>query len=80
MIFRIADTITEKMNKLDKYVGRIVRLKEQAYQRIAGRRKYIAEHQENFFLVAAIDRQMSRLICYGANRRIDVGPGEIVLI
>ena len=38
------------------------------------------EHQENFFLVAAIDRQMSRLICYGANRRIDVLPTEIVLI
>lgn len=68
------------MNKLEKYVGRIVRLKEQAYQRVAGRRKYGTEDQENCFLVAAIDRQMRRLICYGANRRIDVGPGEIVLI
>jgi len=68
------------MNKLEKYVGRIVRLNKQAYLRVAGRRKYGTEDQENCFLVAAIDRQMRRLICYGANCRIDVGPGEIVLI
>jgi len=68
------------MQKLEKYVGRIVRLKEQAFQRVAGRRKVVSEQLENCFLVAAIDRQMRRLICYGANQRIDVGPGEIVLI
>ena len=68
------------MHKLEKYVGRIVRLKQQAYERITKSRRKMPEHQENFFLVAAIDRQMSRLICYGANRRIDVLPTEIVLI
>lgn len=68
------------MHKLEKYVGRIVRLKQAAYQRIATRRKHVSEEHENCFLVAAIDRGMSRLICYGANHRIDVCPSEIVLI
>lgn len=68
------------MRRLEHYVGRIVRLKDQARQRLAGRRKYLAEDQENCFLVAAVDRQMRRLICYGANLRIDVVPAEIVLV
>ena len=68
------------MQTLDKYVGRIVRLKDQAYQRIARSRRRISAHQENFFLVAAVDRQLSRLICYGGDRRITVGPTDIVLV
>ena len=68
------------MHKLDHYVGRIVRLKDRAYEQIARRGRRFVEHQENCFLVAAVDRQLSRLICYGANRRIDVGPGDIVLV
>ncbi len=68
------------MHKLEKYVGRIVCLKQQAFERIMGKRRLIADHSENCFLVAAIDRQMSRLICYGANRRIDVGPADIMLL
>ena len=67
------------MHKLEKYVGRIVRLKQQAFERIKGSKGIFANH-ENCFLVAAIDRQMSRLICYGANRRIDVYAADIVLI
>ena len=67
------------MHKLEKYVGRVVRLKQQAFERIKGSRKFFAGH-ENCFLVAAIDSQMSRLICYGANRRIDVCATDIVLI
>ncbi len=68
------------MHKLDHYVGRIVRLKDQAYQQLIRRGRRLVEHQENFFLVAAVDRQVSRLICYGADRRIDVGPADIVLV
>ncbi|WP_305074098.1 hypothetical protein [Propionivibrio sp.] len=68
------------MHKLDHYVGRIVRLKDRAYEQIVRRGRRFVEHQENCFLVAAVDRQLSRLICYGANQRIDVGPGDIVLV
>jgi len=68
------------MHKLEKYVGRIVRLKQQACERIKGSRRIFIDNEENCFLVAAIDRQMSRLICYGANRRIDVCAADIVLI
>ena len=68
------------MHKLDHYVGRIVRLKDQAYQQLIRRGRRFIEHQENFFLVASVDRQLSRLICYGADRRIDVGPADIVLV
>ena len=49
------------MHKLDHYVGRIVRLKDQAYQQLIRRGRRLVEHQENFFLVAAVDRQVSRL-------------------
>lgn len=68
------------MHKLEKYVGRVVRLKDQAFARIAARRNRGGETSENCFLVAAIDRQMQRLICYGASRRIAVFPTEVVLI
>ena len=68
------------MHKLDHYVGRIVRLKDHAYQQLIRRGRRFVEHQENCFLVAAVDRPVSRLICYGADRRIDVGPADIVLV
>ena len=68
------------MQKLEKYVGRIVRLKQRALERITGGKRIFVDHEDNCFLVAAIDRQMSRLICYGANRRIDVCAADIVLI
>ena len=68
------------MHKLDYYVGRIVRLKDQAYQQLVRRGRRFVEEQENLFLVASVDRQLSRLICYGADRRIDVGAADIVLL
>jgi len=68
------------MHKLDYYVGRIVRLKDQAYQQLVRRGRRFVAHQENCFLVASVDRQLSRLICYGADRRIDVGAADIVLV
>ncbi len=69
-----------KMHKLEKYIGRIVRLRQQAYQRLSGRKHSPAEQQENRFLVAAIDRRMRQLICYGGNIRINVDPSEIILV
>jgi hypothetical protein len=43
-----------------------------------------AEHDDgefdNCFLVAAVSREMKKLICYGANTRIAVGAADVVLI
>ncbi|MFT3963147.1 hypothetical protein [Propionivibrio sp.] len=68
------------MRNLEKYLGRYVRLEQQAFQRIAANRNPRAGHLENHFLVAAVDRRMRRLICYGANRRVDARADEIVLV
>lgn len=69
-----------KMRKLERYVGRIVRLQQQAYLQIISRGQAIAERQENRFLVAAVDRRMRQLICYGGNFRINVSPSDIILV
>lgn len=68
------------MQRLEKYVGRIVRLKQQTYARVAARWRTSLGDDDNCFVVAAIDRQMRRLICYGANRRIAVVPADVVLV
>jgi len=66
--------------KLEKYVGRIVRLNQRAFQEIARRAKNQGAALENCFLVAGVSREMSKLICYGANLRIMVCASEVVLI
>lgn len=68
------------MHKLEKYVGRIVRLNKQAFQDVARRNKPNKAPPENFFLVAAVSREMRKLICYGANLRIAVGASDVVLV
>jgi len=68
------------MHKLERYVGRIVRLKTQAFQDAARRSKRNKEPLENCFLVAAVSREMHKLICYGASLRISVGAADVVLV
>lgn len=68
------------MEKLDRYVGRIVRLNKQAFQKIAQRAKRQGKALENCFLVAAVSREMRKLICYGADLRIAVSVSDVVLI
>ncbi len=66
--------------KLEKYVGRIVRLNQRAFQEIARRARNRGGVLENCFLVAGVSREMRKLICYGANLRIVVGATDVVLI
>lgn len=66
------------MKNLEMYVGRIVRLKQQAYQEIA--RRAHGANLENCFIVAAVSREMRKLICYGSNLRIAVGAADVVLV
>lgn len=69
-----------RMKVLEKYVGRCVRLKASAIELLPRRRGYADGEFENCFLVAAISREMKKLICYGANMRIAVGAADVVLI
>ena len=66
--------------KLEKYVGRIVRLNLRACHEIAKRAKHRGTALENCFLVARVSGEMRKLICYGANLQIIVGPADVVLI
>lgn len=68
------------MNVLEKYVGRCVRLKKQAIDLLPRRRGQGHGEFENYFLVAAISREMNKLICYGADVRIAVGAADVVLV
>lgn len=65
---------------LEKYVGRVVRLKQQLFLDIASRAKHQGKVLENCFLVSAVSQEMRKLICYGANLRITVDADDIVLI
>jgi hypothetical protein len=67
-------------HKLDQYVGRIVRLNQQAFQEICRRAKDQGEALENCFLVAEVTRGMHKLICYGSNLRVVVGVGDVAFI
>lgn len=70
------------MNTLKRYVGRVVRLNQQAFREIAKRYKKPGQALENFFLVAEIEVRagMRRLICYGASLRITVDVADVVLV
>lgn len=66
--------------KLNRYVGRIVRLNPCTFQEIARRAKNRGVALENFFLVAGVSKEMRKLICYGANLRIMVAISDVVLV
>lgn len=66
------------MPSLESYVGRIVRLKQQALRAAVKRGRPRPLPLENCFVVAAVSRELRQLICYGADRRVAVG--DVVLI
>ena len=68
------------MHSLESYVGRIVRLKQQALNNIARRGRQRLLPPENCFVVAAVSRELRQLICYGADRRVAVSVGEVILV
>jgi hypothetical protein len=68
------------MENLNSYVGKVVRLKEQAFAAIKERARRQGVALDNCFIVAAVSRKVRKLVCYGANFRILVGVGEIVLV
>lgn len=67
-------------NKLNHYVGRIVRLNQIAFQEIKERAVRQGLALENSFLVAEVNRKLKKIICYGANFRIVVSLSDVVLV
>ncbi|HEX8961384.1 MAG TPA: hypothetical protein VF801_00165 [Rhodocyclaceae bacterium] len=67
--------------RLDGYVGRMVRLKHENFQPIVRRaRRRGHDDLENRFIVASVDGEMGKLICYGADVRVAVAAGEVALL
>ena len=66
--------------KLQHYVGKIVRLNQQAFQQIRDRARRQGVSLENSFLVTEVRLCMKKLICYGASFRIEVDVADVVLV
>jgi hypothetical protein len=68
------------MDNPDRYVGHIVRLEQNVFQRLieqARRRGFVPD---NRFLVASVNRRLRKLICYSADFRVTVSMSEVVLV
>ena len=66
--------------KLQHYVGKIVRLNQQAFQQIRDRARRQGVSLENSFLVTEVRLGMKKLICYGASFRIEVSIADVILV
>jgi len=66
--------------KLQHYVGKVVRLNKHVYREIKVRALRQGQALENSFLVTEVSRGVHKLICYGANFRIVVDAADVVLV
>lgn len=66
--------------KLQHYVGRIVRLNQQAFQVIRERARRQGITLENSFIVTEVRQSMKKLICYGASFRVEVAIADVILV
>jgi hypothetical protein len=66
--------------ELQQYVGRVVRLNQEAYLEVKAKALRKGQDIENSFIVAEVSRSMRKLICYGANFRIVVDVSDVVLV
>ncbi|WP_091937468.1 hypothetical protein [Propionivibrio dicarboxylicus] len=60
-------------------VGRVVSLRDHLFRGIT-QQKSSRDAIENLFVVAAVKSKMRKLVCYGANLRIEVGLADVVFI
>jgi hypothetical protein len=66
--------------RLEGYVGRVVRLKQESFQPIVRRAQRRGMEMENRFIVASVHPDMHKLICYGADFRVAVSAAEVALL
>ena len=67
-------------SKLQHYVGKIVRLNQQAFQQLRERARRQGVALENSFLVTEVRQRVKKLVCYGASFRIEVDVTDVVLV
>lgn len=68
------------MDNPDRYVGHIVSLERNLFQRLiahAGRGGFIPD---NRFLVGAASRRLRKLTCYNADLRVTVNITDVALV
>jgi len=66
--------------RLDHYVGRIVRLNKIAFQAIKQRAIRQGIALENCFVVAEVNLQPKKMICYGTRFRIVADFSDVILV
>ena len=66
--------------KVQNYVGQLVRLNARVFQRIKRQAQQQGMALENSFLVAQVSLKMKKLICYGANFRVVVDISDVVFV
>lgn len=67
-------------SKLYRYLGRIVRLNQQAFREIRQQAIRQGYALENCFIVSEVRLGVKKLICYGANFRVVVSASDVVLV
>lgn len=68
------------MNNPNDYVGRLVSLNPDVFQTLTQQARRTGMCPDNCFIVAAVSREMRKLICYGANLRVAVGMADVALV
>jgi hypothetical protein len=68
------------MENPDKYVGHIVRLEQNLFQRLIAQARQSGKELDNCFLVATASRRLRKLVCYNADFRVTVSVSEVVLV
>ncbi|MDR1367477.1 MAG: hypothetical protein LBJ76_02015 [Candidatus Accumulibacter sp.] len=67
---------------LQSYVGKLVRLNKQIFLKLKDRATRQGHALENYFLVTAVtvNKNVKKLICYGANFCVVVDAADVVLV
>lgn len=68
------------MEKLQPYVGRIVRLRPVIFERLANAARRRGVVVENSFIVASVRAACKKLVCCGADRCLLVSPSDVSLV
>ncbi|MGE5468865.1 MAG: hypothetical protein ACM3Y9_15690 [Ignavibacteria bacterium] len=66
--------------RLETYVGRIVSLRQESFRPVVSRARRQGMDLENRFIVASVNADMRKLICYGADFRVAVNAADVALL
>jgi hypothetical protein len=69
-----------EVEKLQHYVGRLVRLRPAIFDRLASEARRRGAAVENSFIVASVRAACNKLVCCGADRCLLVSPSDVSLV